>query len=365
MHSVANDDFLSQLEELPVQNTNAKREIYLDYLRVLATFSVMVLHVCAQNFRNLDVNSADFKAVGFYESLVRWGVPCFVMISGSLFLPRTISVKKIFSKYILRLLTAFLAWGAFYACFEANSPLNFLIGTLNGHYQMWFIPMIIGIYLAIPLLQAIIRDPKTERYYLLISVIFCVFYPGSMNLLRDLGSAPVYEAVHELTRFLRYMDVTPFMGYAMYFVLGNLLHRATLTKWEQLSFLAFGTVGCIASPLLTLLLSVKWQAPCVTYFDEFSANVFLQTVALFALLKYLPYRSTKLNRLMAILSEYSFGAFLAHAFMIEALERYFSITTLSAPCILSVPVLSVVVFLLSFGVSAVLHQIPVVKKYLV
>lgn len=84
-----------------------ERKIYCDYLRLVATFSVVVLHVSAWNWYSTDVNSLEWQSFNFYDSVVRWAVPIFVMISGSLFLSREIPVKKIYSKYILRMAVAF------------------------------------------------------------------------------------------------------------------------------------------------------------------------------------------------------------------------------------------------------------------
>lgn len=62
-----------------------KRITYLDYLKVFATFAVIILHVVAQNWYITDVNSFGWKTLNVYSSMVRWAVPVFVMISGSLF----------------------------------------------------------------------------------------------------------------------------------------------------------------------------------------------------------------------------------------------------------------------------------------
>ena len=71
-----------------------ERKTYCDYLRLIATFAVVVLHVAAFNWENTDVNGIEWQTFNFYNSIVRWGVPIFVMISGSLFLNREMSIRK-------------------------------------------------------------------------------------------------------------------------------------------------------------------------------------------------------------------------------------------------------------------------------
>ena len=65
------------------------------------------------------------------------------------------------------------------------------------------------------------------------------------------------------------------------------------------------------------------------------------------------------------LSKYSFGIYLAHVFVIEKLRDWAHFNTLSFSPVLAIPLLATAVFSLSFLISWVLHQIPVLKKYVV
>ena len=92
---------------------------FLDYLRVFAIFFVVMLHASTQNWCSTDVNSFAWQVFNIYDSLSRWAIPVFVMISGALFIPRKISLSKIFKKYILRLVISLVFWSLFYCplCF--------------------------------------------------------------------------------------------------------------------------------------------------------------------------------------------------------------------------------------------------------
>ena len=74
-----------------------KRKVYCDYLRLVATFAVVFIHVAASNWSNVDVNGMQWQVFNIYDSLVRWGVPIFVMISGALFLNRDVPIQNIYS----------------------------------------------------------------------------------------------------------------------------------------------------------------------------------------------------------------------------------------------------------------------------
>ncbi len=81
------------------------------------------------------------------------------------------------------------------------------------------------------------------------------------------------------------------------------------------------------------------------------------------LLKYHDYKNLKLNKLVSSLSVLGFGAYLVHAFFIEKLAEVIGLDTLSFNVFVSVPAISAIVFVLSFGVSAIFSRIPVIKKY--
>ena len=66
-----------------MEQTQPQRIAYFDVLRILATFAVIVLHLSAQHWADTDVYSRAWQAFNLYDSAVRWAVPVFVMISGS------------------------------------------------------------------------------------------------------------------------------------------------------------------------------------------------------------------------------------------------------------------------------------------
>ena len=74
----------------------SKRIIYFDYLRAIAVFSVIVLHVAAQNWHNADTNTFEWNVFNIYDGVSRWAVPIFVMISGALFLGRDYSLDTLY-----------------------------------------------------------------------------------------------------------------------------------------------------------------------------------------------------------------------------------------------------------------------------
>lgn len=94
-------------------NNASNRIIYLDILRVLASFSVVMTHVAQQIWYNAPIDTYEWSMANFYESIVRWSVPVFVMISGSLFLASNQKFKYIIHNNIVRLIRLLVVWGVY------------------------------------------------------------------------------------------------------------------------------------------------------------------------------------------------------------------------------------------------------------
>jgi surface polysaccharide O-acyltransferase-like enzyme len=91
--------------------------IWVDKARIFAVFAVIVLHVSAIVVVGIkDFYDLQWWFGNIYDSMVRWCVPVFVMISGALLLSeaKTESISIFYKKRILRLLTPTLFWSLFF-----------------------------------------------------------------------------------------------------------------------------------------------------------------------------------------------------------------------------------------------------------
>lgn len=213
-----------------------ERIVYLDILRVICGFFVIVLHVSSQNWSSVDVNSFTWDVFNFFESLTRFTVPVFVMISGSLFLNNSmnITVKNLYKKNILRLVTAYIGWSFIYAvCLHIgswNGIRSFVVDVINGYYHMWFVPMMIGLYILVPVLRMITADKKVMQYFIVISVFFCFFVPVMLKL-------PILS---KFNFFYENMNLYFQLGYVSYFVLGSFLMEKDLGRFTKIVVIGGG-----------------------------------------------------------------------------------------------------------------------------
>ena len=64
-----------------MNQTKQGRLVYADLLRAAALAAVIALHVCGNNWQGLEVRTADWQILNVIDSLTRWCVPAFVMLS--------------------------------------------------------------------------------------------------------------------------------------------------------------------------------------------------------------------------------------------------------------------------------------------
>lgn len=351
-----------------MEQANLKdRTVYFDYLRVFAAFAVIIIHTAAQNWYSVDVNSFEWQVLNFYDAIVRWGVPVFVMISGSLFLGKEIPLKKIYAKYILRMAISFIVWSVVYTVFHRRDIVNSLLAIISGqwNYHMWFVLMIIGIYMCIPIIKPIVETNVKIKYYLLLSFVFAFVVPEVTVLTNDFGNELIVKFVNTINNDVNTMRMHLVLGYAGYFVLGYYINKTDLNKRLRMIIYALGILGFIFTIVTSLIVSLQTQAACATYYGEFTINVLCESVAVFTWFKYRKYNLHKLNLFIRKLSKYSFGAYLVHLLVLEQLYVRFGLNALSYNPVFAVIYIGVLVFVISFALSAILNRIPVVKKYVV
>lgn len=342
-------------------NGRTDRTIYLDHLRVTATLAVVILHVSAQNWYTTDVDTFEWQVFNFFSSVVRWAVPVFVMISGTLFLSREIPQRKMLSKYVLRMVTSFIVWSTVYVIFCEGG----ITGIIQGHYHMWFILMIAGLYTCIPFIRPIAENEDKLKYYFALAFLFAFALPWVSTLSNDFGNALLIKGINAVMETVGKIDLHFVLGYTSYFVLGYYLDKIALSEKQRRIIYLLGAAGFVLTVVLDSVVALKNQQPCGNYYGNFAVNILMESIAVFTWFKYRKYDKTSLNTVMAKLSKYSFGAYLVHALILEQLADKLGLNTLSFNAIGAVLLIAAIVFVVSFVISAVLNHIPFLNKYIV
>lgn len=350
-----------------VINQHSEREIYLDILRIMATFAVIIIHIAAQNWHKVDINSYEWKAFNIYDSIARWSVPVFVMISGALFLNKTQSIKKIYKKYILRIITAFGFWSFFYAViafFNGSDFKSAIYSFIIGNYHMWFLYMIVGIYIITPLIGEITKNDLLTKYFIIISLLFAVIIPNFISTISIINSN-----LGDFTQsIINKINLQMVLGYTIYYILGYYLSKKDISRTASKFIYYLGGLGFILTIFLTYIISQYKGKANGVFYDYFSLNVLLESLCVFVVIKKIfKYKiiNDKIKNIIYLLSKYSFGVYLIHPFIIDVLNKTININSLSFNAIIAVPIVSIIVFCISFLISSILNKIPILKKYIV
>ena len=356
----------------PTEKEN--RILWPDLLRVIAIFAVVMLHSFTGNFSFQDSawhqaasNSADWQILNIFDCCLRFCVPVFCMISGIFFLrpDREQPLKKLFSKNILRMAIVFVVWAGIYAVF-ANilraGTFNFAVvkaiikDMAFGHYHLWFLLMILGFYLAVPLLRKITADQKTTQYFLLLWVIFTVLQ-NAVILLPPVANFIEIQAGK--------MSLLVAAGYAGYFVLGQYLYQYPPTKTVRHLVYIGGVFSLAVTVLFTALGGLNGQKLEGLY-GYILPNTVLQAAALFLFVRQrLEHKtlSEKSAKIIGFLSSVSFGVYLTHDLFNLILHKL-GFTALSFTPLLSVPLLTLLVSGCAIGLTVLLKKIPKWGDYL-
>ena len=349
------------------QTLRNNRTLYFDFLRIFATLGVIIIHVSSQNWYTASVLSLEWQTSNFFDSITRWSVPIFVMISGALFLDGNRSIKKIFQKNILRIVTSFIFWSVLYAFIsylQGSSGSSTLKKALNGHYHMWFLFMIVGLYLIVPFVKRIVESKTLTKYFLILGLIFTVIIPDVMTVL-NLLNATASDIADSVLKNINFHFT---LGYVFYFVLGYYINKKEFSKKARHIIYALSVLGFISTLVGSSLVSTYTNEANAHFFRYLSLNVMLESLGLFVFFKYNvnPINiNKKIQSIIIKLSKYSFGAYLVHALIIEQLDKLFGFNTMSFNPILANIVIILITFVLSYAISYICNHIPLLNKYIV
>lgn len=161
------------------------RKCFLDLLRIVACFFVIVNHTNSRVFLDSTPKSLIWFASVTYFFVSKIAVPIFFMISGYLLLGKMDSWQKAFSR-ILRIAIVLVGcsfvYAVFRACYIERDPsfAGIMKDALNFYRKspsnaLWYLYTYMGILLMLPLLQKLALA-MTRKDYHVFFVISCLFF---------------------------------------------------------------------------------------------------------------------------------------------------------------------------------------------
>lgn len=325
-----------------------KRIVWADALRVFSIFCVVVLHVSGKGWIEYPVGAPQWAACNLFDGLTRFCVPAFVMLSGMQLLHP--DKNPALPKRLIRIAAAYGFWSALYAAAGSlrEGDASFWTRFLQGHYHLWFLFMIAGLYLVTPFLRAIAAEKKRCEYFLLLASVFALLLPTAR------------KAGYPLAWFDQF-QLQLVLGYSGYFVAGYYFAKYDFSKTARRVIYALGIAGAFVTVFGTFYLSVRAARAEDWLYSYFSPCVALSAVAVFTLFRQIRWRWNA--RLLERAARLVFGVYLSHDFFLSLLFRL----TAGLPFYMTAPYIvlaSLAVFLLALSLSFALSKIPLLKQYI-
>lgn len=322
--------------------------VWIDLLRVVACFLVVVSHSCDPFVGQFDNNHSEFLTGAFIGSLVRPCVPLFAMMSGVLLLPVNMDMAAFYSKRAKRLLMPFIFWSLALPLlyfFYVNSGIDIVSPNIvaenytwemtlkkmylfifNFNYDttaLWYVYMLIGLYLFMPILSAWLKQAAKRdiKWFLRIWMVSMCLpylqmlapylgYPGNYDNMGLLGICDwnAYGTFYYFSGFLGYLVLAYYLvRYPFNWTLGRTLAVALPLFLIGYAVTAGGFIltqehypGSYAN------LEIIW------YFS--GINVFMMTFSVFIVMQKIKMKPSPVLKKTAALT---FGIYLCHFIFVQ------------------------------------------------
>ena len=318
---------------------NTSRIVFLDWLRVIACFMVILVH-CIEPFYlggpgTYIASLSDACWVTGLNSALRSAVPLFVLASSYLLFPLKTDVPTFFRKRIVRVFVPFLIWSLLYAVVpmpgsdgEVDAAGNLMsllfnfVMTSSGH--LWFVYMLLGVYLVMPMISPWVKtlSRKEEKIFLYLwafTTILPIMRPVAETLT---GSSSLWGEC-PWNPFGTFYYVSGFIGYL---VLGHYIRTyAGEVSWKKT--LAYAIPFWVAGYAVTAggywhfipdhagyPVAAPYEAAVLmeTTWNFCTFGVMLQTVAYFLVIRKLTCDGWFYRKIVLPISKLSYGMYLMH-----------------------------------------------------
>jgi surface polysaccharide O-acyltransferase-like enzyme len=316
-------------------------------------------------------NTWEYQWISVWGVLSRWAVPAFVMLSGMMILPKAdeTTVLKLMKHRVLRMLVVYLVWSAAYSAYNvyvldivyAPTKLKtFMDGCFSGELHMWYIPMIAGLYSASPILAVLLKklDRKWSAYWLISMFLLSSLIPFLVKLDIKFIST-IIESISG------YADLKFFGGWTLYFVLGAYIQRHFFTKREKAAVYCLAVISLFYTLERTVLYGMKnGEAYGILPYEY--PNIYMMGIGVMVFFKEEVSRihwSDQAKKGIEAVSALTFGVYLSHVLLLR-IFYLLGINLQLTYTAVSVPLVSLLVFVAGTALTWLIHKIPVVGKYI-
>ena len=344
--------------------TSSNNTLYLDILRIIACFFVIVNHTNTYIFQHTEPSLTWFASITYFF-FCKTAVPLFVMITGALLLDREETYKKS-AQRILRIFSVIILFSLLYY-FEkkdwqiSSFSLEDFIQKIypeNITNAFWYLYLYIGIAAILPVLQRTVKylGKRDFLYYFIITF-------GIVNLIPVLGI------------FIKGVEISPlifvvgFNSYLGMLLLGHYIEKYADIRKKHfvLSVVVFAT-SIAANVIATYYLYLNRSANEGNYLqldDRTMTSIVLPSVCLFCAAKYICSHikiSDCAGLCIHTISRLTFGIYLLSDWLLIKMNYIYSKLYSMTHPLLAVVIYEIIIFISGALITGVLKKLPVIKK---
>lgn len=348
-----------------------ERNRNLDILRIFACILVVLSHVSSGYLDVMPTSSFDWKVSHMYNTLGHTGTILFLFISGCLLLSADYDFKprKFYAGNFSKLFVAYYSWIVIYHVigfvqrgnWGASYVKDVVINVIKGEasYHFWYVPMLLGIYLILPMLRAICQSGrKMVTYFTALFLVTAVLFPTILFL--DFPHKYLWESLMTRIPFTLVNHHVGYfvMGYLMYL----LLKEKELPHWAACSA-ALVLAGIGGSLVGDMVVTAQQEVNSLSFNNLFSLTLCMCAVGIFLFIMKLPVNiSEKAADGLTRISRLTFGVYMIHPITMNLVQDVLCVE--GSYGILGIPVVTLLVFGISLIVVYVLSLVPAVKKWI-
>ncbi len=334
-----------------------KRIVWIDILRMIGVFGVILMHVVGNTintYGNLS-KTANYIYV-FIGILFQFSVPLFVMISGMMFLgKKDITFKEMFKKYIIKIILIILIIGTCMILmeevfFNKNISVSLIkrvfIRLITGNIwaHMWYLYLILGLYLITPTLVLITNNIKQQDYKMLLIVLFVItVLLSTLNRIFSINIA---------------LNTIGISGYIFYYFYGYYLYKYDISK-------KYKVLNYILS-LFSFIFLIYYVNKYASLSASFSYTTFIPFIFAGSCILLFKNKDIKLkiNNLINSIGICGLGIYVLHQFFINIIYKLLKFRYIVYHPYTGLVFYTLMIFIISYIITYLLRKIKIIRKYL-
>ena len=355
-----------------------KRILYLDVLRIIACLGVIANHTnIILSKAEIDISSvsqAELCGGVLYMALCKVAVTLFLMISGSLLLQKIDHYKKNFYR-IFRISVVLLvfSFGYYIVGHDVCSIADFFktISKTNITKAFWYLYLYLGILVMLPVLQRMVRNFRKKDYWYFFFFSFGICSFSFITEYNTLFSLPVFATPVGIFLLGYYLDnyinfekynfkIFIATGFSFSILIVGFLYAYTKRRLQNgagvaaYRLMVYDNVFYVALSVLVFLMVKYTVCKCLAQQETNTkeSNVSADTPTVI--------------KVISFVASCTFGIYLLSDYIISlfmpAFEKWADQSNVYMLFI--VIILDITVFLTCFLITALLLQIPIIKRFL-